>query len=172
VSDEIRQTPIGPGLRLLQWVSVFVAYPWFLVQRRRGVFRPLERSLFDEYQHRLSPELGAVMASQLAEINSVQRITARGSECNLYRLVPFRVDLRRTRVFDFPEVEVLLATMRIETSAGGKLSSRIYVVNGRLFSLEFTQDVRPHLGSTVGRVIEFRQRAGLQVGGVEERGGD
>ncbi len=128
-----------------------------LVGKWSGVWKPLERSILAEVGSRLDPKYGTVFESQVGQINRVQRLTVRRTECNMYRLVPFRVERARDHTFPFPAEECVLAKVRFDTFSGLRQLVQVYVVNGNLFSLEFGGDVRRHLSSTVSSVVSFVQ---------------
>ena len=143
----------------MQRLFVLLAYPSILLRQFIGLLKPLERSIFNVLAEHLDPRASAILLSQLTEVNYVQRITARRTECNFYRAVPFRFDQRRSVLFPFQDSEVLLCTLRFQTSAGTRQVVKVHLVHGKFFELEFGGDMRQHFGEVVKSVISFKQHA-------------
>jgi hypothetical protein len=145
---------------LFNTVALLVAYPLILWRHSRGLFKPLEAAVLDECQCRLSSSRAATFASQRTQINHVLRVTARYTECNLFRVVPFRVELARDKKFTDASSEFVLAKISFRTSSGLRSTASLFVVNGNLFSIEFSGDVREHLSSNVAVIESFAESPG------------
>jgi len=156
-SDTRPELSVGPGLRIAQSLFVLFAYPSILLRLVTGLLKPLERSIFDVLAKHLEPSASAILRTQLTEVNYVQRITTRRTECNFYRAVPFRFEQRRSVLFAFQEPEVLLCALRFQTNKGTRQVVKVHLVHGKLFELEFGGDMRQHFNEAVESVISFKQ---------------
>ena len=148
---------------MAQAVSIFFAYPRLLFAQKLGVFKPLEASLLEALIGRLEPSCAEIARGQLSQINWVQRVTARRTECNFFRVAPFKVVHDRFKKFPFTEAELKLATVRFELVSGLRQVAKVYVVHGNLFSVEFGSDMRRHLRERISSVVAFTQHAACEV---------
>ena len=128
---------------------------------KRDDLMPLERSLMDHLQSVVNRQLAEAIKSQLEEINLVQRISTRRTECNLYKIGKKGVDLQRRKLIELAPGDVRIATINFETVSGLKQAVEVHAVDGILFSFEFGANVGKHLRSPLSRVLELKlnQRA-------------
>ena len=121
---------------------------------KRAIVLPLEETLLDYLGTVLPPEIGESVKSQLKEVNLVQRIHTRRTECNYYKIEWGKADLDRERLLDVGPGDVKLATIRFETESGLRQVVEVHVVNGVLFSLNFGGRMEKHLNSRVGQILK------------------
>ena len=159
-SDNRPELPVSIGLRIAQTLFILFAYPSILLRQAIGLLKPLERSIFNVLAEHLDPDASLILRSQLREVNYVQRITARRTECNFYRALPFHFDQRRRLLFPFSDAELLLCTLRFQTNRGTRQVVKVHVVSGKFFELEFGGDMRQHLSEVVESVLSFKQYVG------------
>jgi hypothetical protein len=151
------EAPPNFVLRVIQFLFTLFAYPSILLRPRSKFLKPIEQSLFNLLAERLDKPLGAILQAQVAELNYVQRLHPRRTECNFYRFVPFRFDRARSARFPFTELEVVLCTVRFQTNVGTRQVVKVHVVRGNFFELEFGRDMRKHLNEVIAEVISFKQ---------------
>lgn len=107
----------------------------WLPRLRRDPVAPLERAILDNVRQHLSPEAQAIWDQQISAIVL--------SQCILGREVNYYIG-RHTSVPEFPHIEQevnRLATVSFEYGSVA-YKARVYLVNGRVFSIEFNRDVR------------------------------
>lgn len=114
----------------------------FLRRRRGPPLKPLEKKLLDVLVAHLSSEAQAVLATQIGQVNLVQR-HAGDKEVNLYHMERGKPAWDNVRLFPNASTETKLA--RISFAAADKskpLRVEFWLVHGTLFSLQFTQSPR------------------------------
>ena len=131
---------------LLGALNVLVRHPWHLFGRGRATYFPLERRLLSELEESLPNEEKEVLRSQLSEINCVERVHAPKTRIQLNKIQGIRYDLEREKKFTDPRSEYVIR--KIDFCVDGKrVRSKFYVVDGNLFSVEFTANLRKLLQS-------------------------
>jgi hypothetical protein len=106
-----------------------------LVQRR--VLTPLEQRLLSELEQRLDPSSARLLTAQVKQFNLAQR-HANGRETCLYAMSGGRPHRDPSISFPATEREHSLATVQFEIPGEGSFRAEFYLVDGFLFSIEFT----------------------------------
>lgn len=106
------------------------------------LFRPLEQKLLHALADHLSPEARSLLAKQVEQTNLVQR-HAKDKEVNLYHMRRGKVSREGVPVFPLLVPEVKLARISFTCPDRERpLRANFWLVNGRLFSLDFDQSPR------------------------------
>ena len=109
---------------------------WITTLFRREVIAPLDKQILDAVRKHLSPEAQAIWDEQLRVLRRCQFFL--GTEANYYPASP---DEPTIRFPHHPGEERRLAVVRFECHST-VYQARVYLVNGRLFSIEYSRDVR------------------------------
>lgn len=110
-----------------------------LLLGRGSKFYPFERGILENVKSELDTEAGFLFQRQIDAVNKVQRLTD-GKEVNLYQIVDGRPVFDESLCFPNMPGEVLLATVKLTSDQKrSELKSDVWLVEGRLFSLEFSQ---------------------------------
>lgn len=133
-----------------------LAYPRVLLNPVLGVFKPLEAALLRELVARSEPAISSVVACQLPLINKVVRVTAKTSESNLYRATPWGVDNRRPEYLPDRAEESQVAAITFSVPNLANVTATFWAVYGKLFSIEFSADVREVLRCANPQILGFR----------------
>lgn len=156
MSDEL--TPVSRVvLRLVQLVWAICVYPSILLRGRGDCFKPLERSLLEALAEHLDKDSAGILREQMAELNYVRRTTLRSTECDFFRVVPFRFDRHRSARVPLDASEALLCSARFRTESGTQHFVKAHIVHGNFFELEFGDDMREHFNGFVTELVSFTQ---------------
>lgn len=105
--------------------------------------RPHERAPLDAVLSAVNADVSASLREQLKLINKVQRVPGvHGQDVHFYRMRWGRAVVERGPPLDSSE-ETLLATvtLRKKLGEGPTLQCKVWLVQGRIFSLEFEPDL-------------------------------
>ena len=105
----------------------------------RANFYPFEKRIIEEVEARLNSEGCSRLQQQVEAINKIQRL-ADGKEVNLYQMRNGKPAFDEKLRFPDGRTEALLASARlVHPENGTKLEVKIWLVKGKLFSLEFNK---------------------------------
>lgn len=110
-------------------------------QKKR--LRPNERAVLDAVLRKVGPNVSETLLAQLNLVNKVQRAPGvSGEDVQFYRMRWGRAVVERGPPLDSSE-ETLLATVTLRKSLGEgpPLGCKVWLVQGRIFSLEFEPDL-------------------------------
>lgn len=101
-------------------------------------FKPLERQVLDGVLEHLAADRASRLLERVARINLVQRLDG-GREANLYEMEGGRPVIDSAlRLCDAGGEEVL-AEFSLSTTSRAQNRGKVWLIDGRLFSLEFDQ---------------------------------
>ena len=110
---------------------------WLPRLLKREVFTPLEKALLEALKRHLQGANAALFTDQLGRINLGQRDT-NGRETRLYAMRAGRPHREPSICFPTDAREQVLASMRFDVAGEGRFSADFHLVDGFLFSIEFT----------------------------------
>lgn len=100
---------------------------------------PFERSILDDVISHMGSQSGARLRLQIEAVNKIQRLCD-GREVNLYQMQNGKAAFDKSLCFPNAPDEVLLASVSLKSPSGPTmLIAKVWVVQGRLFSLEFNK---------------------------------
>jgi hypothetical protein len=119
-----------------------------LLGRGAPKFYPFEKKILEAVQSRLHTDASALFGRQIDSVNKVQRL-AEGKEVDFYQMVDGRPTTDKSLHFPNMQQEERLATVNLTfDQKGSELKADVWLVDGRLFSIEFDQPPKRFLGGT------------------------
>lgn len=109
---------------------------WVMGIFRRGVIAPLDKRVLDAVRSQLTPDAQAIWDGQMSTIADCTFTL--GTSVQYYWSPPLEPSARYPH---YPEEERRLATVRFRCD-GIDYTARVYLVEGHLFGIEYSKDVR------------------------------
>jgi hypothetical protein len=106
-------------------------------------FKPLERQVLDGVVGHLDADRAAKLRERLARINLVQRLDG-GREVNVYEMKNGKPVIDGSLRLTDAEGERVLVEFALTTAGGAENAGKVWLVDGRFFSLEF-RDPTEHM---------------------------
>jgi hypothetical protein len=131
-------------------------FPRVLFNPILGVFRPFETKILQLLAEQLPAAQAKVLETQLREINRVTCSTARTSEIDFYRVLPFRTSLERSMYFEHSGNEARMGRMKLSLGDGRQGKVEPWIVHGRFFALDFDFDIRPYRRSGAVELVKWK----------------
>jgi len=113
------------------------------IRARLSLFRPWESAVLAAVAQYLSPEARSLFDAQVRTTNKVQR-TARGKDVNLYRIVNGTPCLDESLSFGNRKEMLLAKVVMRGSGAESDLKALVWIVNGHVFSIEFSEHPHTH----------------------------
>lgn len=112
---------------------------------RKGTpdFKPLEKKILDGVIAQLDAERAGKLSERIARINLVQRLDG-GREVNVYEMKNGKPVIDSSLRLSGAEGEMVLAEFSLTAALGARNDGKVWLVDGRFFSLEF-RDPTEHM---------------------------
>lgn len=114
-------------------------------------FKPLERQVLDGVVEQLDDDRARKFRERLARINLVQRLDG-GREANVYEMKGGRPVIDGSLRLANAEGEKVLAEFELTTARGAVNAGKVWLVDGRFFSLEFREPTEHMLEERVEKL--------------------
>ena len=106
-------------------------------------FMPLEKQVLDGVIEKLDAELAEKLRVRVARVNLVQRFDG-GREANVYEMKGGKAVIDGSLRLSDADGERVLAAFSLTTATGAENGGKVWMVDGRFFSLEF-RDPTEHM---------------------------
>lgn len=130
-------------MKVLVAIKLLFTYPKLCITGRGGFYLfPLERKLLDQLRHQLMPHQVEILLSQLNEINLIERDHLHRSIIMFYVVKNFEYSSERKNKFFSDKSEYVISRIDFRLlNSEYKYRAIFHVVNGNLFSIEFTANI-------------------------------
>jgi hypothetical protein len=115
-------------------------------------FMPLEKQVLDAVAQQLDQGRAAMLRQSVARINLVQRLDG-GREVNTYEMRNGKPVLDEAPRLSESSGEAVLAEFSLSTSSGAQNRGKVWLVDGRFFSMVFEQPTEHMLDDRVEKLI-------------------
>lgn len=114
-------------------------------------FMPLEKQVLDGVIDKLDSSRAKKLRDRVARINLVQRLDG-GREINVYEIKGGKPIVDDSLRLSDTDGEKVLAEFKLTTAAGVENGGKVWLVDGRFFSLEFEQPTEHMLNERVRKL--------------------
>ena len=132
-------------LTLLGAINIILRHPLHALGLGKATFNSLEVAIISQFQELLNESEGSILETQLDEINCIDRVYSPKTVIGFSKINGLKYDLRRARKFDDPREDFVLKKLEFLLD-GERYRAKLYVVNGNLYSIEFTANIRSIIG--------------------------